>query len=65
MFARSIRGEGYNSVGKRIEIARREGEETAITPNPTYAPLFVLDRRERFGGEFCSLAPGTGLEPVT
>lgn len=43
-----------------------EGAELAsITPKPLYAPLFVLDRRERFGGDFCSMAPRAGFEPTT
>ena len=37
----------------------------SITPKPLYSPLFVLDRRERFGGDFCRLAPRAGLEPAT
>jgi len=42
------------------EIKVRGREVVTITPRPTYAPLFVLDRRERFGQqgpEFCNVAP--------
>lgn len=42
-------------VFQRIVV---EGPEiVAITPRPMYAPLLVMDRRERFGGDFCRLAP--------
>ena len=47
----------------RIVVAGRE--MISIMPKPLYAPLFVLDRRERFGGDFCRLAPRAGLEPAT
>ncbi len=41
-----------------------EGAELAsITPKPLYAPLFVLDCRERSGGDFCSMAPRSGGRP--
>ena len=40
-------------------------ELASITPKPLYSPLFVLDRRERFGGDFCSMAPRAGFEPTT
>ena len=33
----------------RITVER--AQLVAITPKPAYAPLFVLDRRERFGGD--------------
>lgn len=63
---RSLQREFVREVFQRIGV---EGKQiTTITPKPQYAPLFVLDRRERFGQpgpEFCSMAPGTGLEPVT
>ena len=42
-----------------------EGKRAEICPKPLYAPLFVLDRRERFGGDFCRWAPRAGLEPAT
>ena len=32
---------------------------SAITPKPLYAPLFVIDRRERFGGDLDSLQAGS------
>lgn len=42
-----------------------EGHELAsVTPKPVYAPLFGLDRRERFGelvADSCILAPRAGL----
>jgi len=42
-----------------------EGPEIAVTtPRPLYAPLFVVDRQERFGGDFCSLAPRAGVRPT-
>ena len=63
---RSLQREFVREVFQRITV---EGKQvTTIIPHPAYAPLFVLDRRERFGQagpEFCSMAPGTGLEPVT
>ncbi len=63
---RNLQREFVREVFQRIGV---EGKQiTTITPKSQYAPLFVLDRRERFGQagpEFCSMAPGTGLEPVT
>lgn len=63
---RNLQREFAREVFQRIGV---DGKIiTAITPKASYAPLFVLDRRERFGQvgpEFCSLAPGTGFEPVT
>ena len=63
---RKLQREFVRQVFPRIGV---EGKQvTTITPHSKYAPLFVLDRRERFGQpgpEFCSMAPGTGLEPVT
>ena len=63
---RNLQREFVREVFQRIGV---EGKQiTTITPHSQYAPLFVLDRRERFGQvgpEFCSMAPGTGLEPVT
>jgi hypothetical protein len=32
---------------------------SAITPKPLYAPLFVIDQRERFGGDLDSLQAGS------
>jgi hypothetical protein len=31
-----------------------------MKPRPQYATLFALDRAERFGGDFCRLAPRIG-----
>ena len=43
-----------------------DGKEiTSLAPKPLYAPLFVIDRQERFEGEFCSLAPRARLELAT
>jgi len=34
-----------------------------ITPKPQYAPLFALDRAERFGGDRCYWPPAAGEHP--
>ena len=36
---------------------------TSITPKTDYAPLFMLDRQERFGG-VCSMVGATGVSPT-
>ena len=44
---RKLQREFVREVFQRITV---EGKQiNAIIPHPTYAPLFVLDRRERFG----------------
>ena len=45
-----------------IEVAGPQ--VTVLTPRPGYAPLFVLDRNERFQGRF-SMVGATGFEPAT
>jgi site-specific DNA recombinase len=60
---RNLKREFVREVFARIVVAGRE--LLSITPKPLYAPLFVLDRRERFGGDFCRLAPRAGFEPTT
>ena len=59
---RKLQREFVREVFQRIGV---EGKQiTTITPHSQYAPLFVLDRRARFGQvgpEFCSVAPGTGV----
>ncbi len=53
-------------VFERIVVKGRE--VTTITPKAVYAPLFVLDRRERFGdsgSNSCNMAPRAGFEPTT
>ncbi len=55
--------EFVREVFERITIDGREIE--SVAPKPLYAPLFVVDRRERFGGDFCRMAPRVGLEPTT
>ena len=53
---RSLQREFVREVFQRIVV---EGKEIAsLTPQPLYAPLFVIDRREWFDGEFCSWLPG-------
>ncbi len=47
------------------EIVVNGKEITSIAPKPLYAPLFVIDRQERYDGEFCSLAPRARLELAT
>ena len=60
---RHLQREFVREVFERIMV---EGKEIAeICPKPLYAPLFALDRRERFGGDFCRWAPRAGLEPAT
>ena len=60
---RPLQREFVREVIQRIVV---EGPEiVAITPTPMYTPLFVMDRRERFGGDFCRLAPRAGFEPTT
>src|SRR3972149_11175287 len=60
---RHSKREFVREVFERIVV---EGPELAsITPKPVYSPLFVLDRRERFGGDFCRMAPRAGFEPTT
>ena len=61
--SRQLQREFVREVFDRMVV---EGQEiSSITPKPLYTPLFVLDRRERFDGDFCSLAPRAGLEPAT
>jgi site-specific DNA recombinase len=61
--SRNLKREFIREVFAQIVV---EGPELAsITPKPLYAPLFALDRRERFGGDFCRLAPRAGFEPTT
>jgi len=63
LWAGSPRGqkrEFVREVFARIVVAGRE--LVSITPKPLYAPLFVLDRRKRFGGDFCRMAPRAGIE---
>ena len=60
---RNLKREFIREVFAQVVV---KGPELAsITPKPLYAPLFALDRRERFGGDFCRLAPRAGLEPTT
>ena len=60
---RALQREFVREVFQRIVV---EGKEIAsLTPQPLYAPLFVIDRRERFDGLFCRMAPRVGLEPTT
>ena len=60
---RPMQREFVREVFQRIVV---EGKEIAsLTPQPLYAPLFVIDRRERFDGRFCRMAPRVGLEPTT
>ena len=60
---RHSKREFVREVFERIVV---EGPELAsITPKPLYSPLFVLDRRERFSGDFCRMAPRAGFEPTT
>ena len=60
---RSVQREFIREVFQHISV---NGHEIAsITPTVLYAPLFVIDRYERFGGEFVQLAPRVGLEPTT
>jgi len=40
-----------------LHLVKEARELVSIMPKLFYAPLFVLDRRERFGGDFCRLAP--------
>ena len=66
LWAESPREQQRELVGLVFSSLEVQGSELAsITPAPQYAPLFVVDRRERFGGDFCSLAPRAGLEPAT
>lgn len=46
---RTLQREFIREVFDRLVVAGQE--VSTITPRPTYAPLFVLDRRERFGQE--------------
>jgi hypothetical protein len=62
---RNLQRQFVREVFQRIVVKGRE--VTVITPRPVYAPLFVLDRRERFGAlvaDSCILAPRAGLEPT-
>ena len=66
LWAESPRRQQREFVQEVFERMIVEGPELAsITPKPLYAPLFVLDRRERFGGDFCRMAPRAGFEPTT
>ena len=63
---RAQQREFVREVFERVVVKGRE--VTAITPREVYAPLFVLDRRERFGdngSNSCNVAPRAGLEPTT
>ena len=63
---RAQQREFVREVFERIIVQGRE--VTALTPKLAYAPLFVLDRRERFGDmgrNSCHVAPRAGLEPTT
>ena len=63
---RAQQREFVREVFERIVVKGRE--VTAITPKAVYVPLFVLDRRERFGDNgsiSCKLAPRAGFEPTT
>ena len=60
---RPVQREFVREVFQRIVVEQQEIK--SITPKGLYAPLFVLDRHERFGGDFCSMAPRVGLEPTT
>ena len=49
-------------------IVVEDQQAASITPKPAYAPMFVLDRRQRFRGEVArvggvNLAPRTGGRP--
>lgn len=46
---RLLQREFVREVFERMEV--NGAQLTAITPKPSYAPLFALDRAERFGGE--------------
>ena len=66
LWAQSPRGQKREFVREVFARIVVEGRELiSIMPKPLYAPLFVLDRRERFGGDFCRMAPRAGLEPAT
>ncbi|HXG36455.1 MAG TPA: hypothetical protein VNL15_05755, partial [Dehalococcoidia bacterium] len=66
LWAQSPRRQQREFVREVFERMVVEGPELAsITPKPLYAPLFVLDRRERFDGDFCRMAPRAGFEPAT
>jgi len=59
---RQLQREFVREVFQEIEVRGRE--IVTITPRPTYAPLFVLDRRERFGElgvDSCNVAPRAGV----
>ena len=62
---RRLQKEFVREVFQRMAV---EGPEVAaITPRAAYAPLFVLDRRERFGQtgpDFRRLAPRAGFGPT-
>ncbi|GEM_PF-6379903 len=71
--SRELQRQYVQTVFQRIVV---EGPQVlSITPKPQYAPLLVLDRQERFGGEspaqavavsaMFRLAPRAGFEPTT
>jgi hypothetical protein len=63
---RAQQREFVREVFERIVVQGRE--VAAITPREVYAPLFLLDRRQRFGDDgpdSCNMAPRAGFEPTT
>ncbi len=66
LWAESQRQQQREFVREVFQRMTVDGQEVrSIAPKPLYAPLFVIDRRERFGGDFCRMAPRVGLEPTT
>ena len=66
LWAESPREQQREFVGQVFTSLEVKGDElVSITPAAQYAPLFVVDRHDRFAGDFCSLAPRAGLEPAT
>ncbi|HLE03574.1 MAG TPA: recombinase family protein, partial [Anaerolineales bacterium] len=69
LWAESPRAQQRAFVREVFErVVVKDREVTSITPREVYAPLFVLDRRERFGDDgsnSCNVAPRAGLEPTT
>lgn len=63
---RQLQRDFVREIFQTIVVER--DEVSAITPRLPYVPLFVVDRRERFGQtgpDFCSMAPRAGFEPTT
>ena len=60
LWSESPRQQQRELVGEVFEpIMVQDRQIEAITPKPLYVLLFLLDKRERFNGILCSMAPSS------